>query len=231
MENTARGAVPHYHGHRARIKNRFVSHGVQSFSDYEIIELILTYCISQKDVKPIAKELIQRFTSFQGVLDASLDELETVSGIGRHSAILIKLIRSTADRYLLYTTRNKDIISSPRDLIHCCRSSMAHQDNEQFRIFYLNAKNEVLHDEVIQEGTIDQTAVYPRKIIEHALHNKAVSLICAHNHPSGDPEPSSHDRRLTRNLVEAASTLGITIHDHIVIGKKGYYSFRENGLL
>lgn len=223
--------VPHYTEHRQRIKKRFRENGLQVFHDYEVLEFILTYAIKQKDVKPEAKALLERFKNFQGVLDAPVEEVAKVSGVGEHSALLLKLIKDCSDYYLREKIKKKDVVSSPEDLINFCRSSMAHQGDEQFRVIYLNAKNEIIHDEIIQEGTVDQTAVYPRKIMEHALKEKAVALIFVHNHPSGNPEPSAHDRDLTRTLIKAAEPFAITIHDHIIIGKKGFFSFREEGLI
>lgn len=220
---------PHYLGHRKRIKDRFLNIGLESFRDYEALELLLTYAISQKDVKPIAKNLLSRFNSFQGVLEAPFEELKKISGVGDHSAILIKLIRACSDYYLKGKTPKKDIIASPEDLLNYCRSSMAHLSDEQFRVIHLNAKNEIIDEEIAQEGTVDQTTVYPRKIMEHALKKKSVALILVHNHPSGYPKPSVHDKNLTESLIKAAKTLGIKIHDHIIIGKNGHFSFKEEG--
>ncbi|MBN2106495.1 MAG: DNA repair protein RadC [Deltaproteobacteria bacterium] len=223
--------APHYKEHRKRIKERFSSEGLVPFRDYEVIELMLTYAIAQKDLKPLAKELIARFGSFQAVLEASVEDLQQVKGIGEHAALLIKLFRDAIQYYLRRTIKNLDIISSPADLVKYCTSAMAHLPDEQFRVVYLNAKNQVLADEVVQTGTVDQTAVYPRKIIERALSENAVALVLVHNHPSGSPEPSVHDRSLTASIVSAAATLDIRVHDHIVIGRNGYRSFREEGLL
>lgn len=224
-------SVLHYVEHRKRVKERFLKNGLQTFQDYEVLEFILTFAIHRKDVKPVAKDLIAKFNTFQGVLEASVDELTTVDGIGTHAAILLKLMRECSDYYLRFTLHKKNIIASPDDLIQYCRSSMAYRGNEQFRVIYLNAKNEMLKDEVIQEGTIDQTTVYPRKIIEHALREKAVALIFVHNHPSGNPEPSSHDKDLTYTLMKAAETFSIKIHDHIIIGINGYCSLKEEGMM
>jgi DNA repair protein RadC len=217
---------PHYVGHRRRLKDRFIKAGLEPFADYEVLEFLLTFSIAQKDVKPVAKELIDRFKSFQGVLDAPLDAVTSVQGVGEHSALLIKLAKACSDYYLRRKLHGKSIISSPEDLLNYCKSAMAGQSDEQFRIVYLNAKNEVLHDELLQEGTVDQSAVYPRKIIERALRQKAVALILVHNHPSGNPEPSSHDRHLTKMLIQLSESLGIKIHDHIIIGRNEYFSFR-----
>jgi len=222
---------PDYKEHRRRIKERFLAQGLEPFRDYEALELMLTYAIAQKDVKPLAKALVDRFGSFQKVLEAPVSELTSIHGIGEHAAILINFSRQCAQYYLRRTVLNREIISSPDDLVAYCKAAMAHLGNEQFRVVYLNAKNEVLQDEVLQEGTVDQTAVYPRKIIEQALKLKAVALILVHNHPSGNPEPSLQDRQLTSSIIAAAATMDIRIHDHIVIGRNGYRSFREEGML
>jgi len=215
-------------GHRKRIKEKFIQNGLTTFQDYEVLELILSYCIARKDVKPIAKDLLAHFGSFQAVLDAPLEVLQQVSSVGEHSALLLKLIRSSCTYYLSAVITHREVISSPQALINYLRASMAPLRDEQFRVVYLNTKNELLTDEIIQEGTIDQTAVYPRKIIERALSAGAVAIILAHNHPSGDPAPSSHDKQLTNALISATKPLSIRVHDHIIVGNKGYYSFAEN---
>lgn len=229
MMHTPQTPSEHGAGHRRRLKLKFKQHGLGAFYDYEVLELLLTWCIARKDVKPAAKNLIDRFKTFQAVVDAPLDQLLAVRDIGEHSALLIKLIRSCSDYYLASAAEKRDSISSPQALINYLRSSMAPLHDEQFRVIYLNAKNEMLRDEVVQEGTVDQTAVYPRKIVERALAAGAVSIILVHNHPSGDPSPSVHDTRLTEALVGATKLLSIRVHDHIIIGRYGYYSFAENG--
>ena len=230
MALSSRTGKPHYLGHRRRIKNRFISSSLDAFSDYEVLELLLTFAIMQKDVKPIAKDMVHRFSSFQGVLDAPVSELIKIKGISEHAALLIKLVKACSDYYLRKKIiSRKDIIASPDDLFAYCTSSMAALDNEQFRVIHLNSKNEVIYDEIIQEGTVDQTVVYPRKIMERALEKKSVALILVHNHPSGDPAPSRHDMHLTRSLAQPAGVFNISIHDHIIIGSHGHYSFREHG--
>jgi DNA repair protein RadC len=231
MAQTTRPPTDLTAGHRRRIKQKFKQQGLAGLNDYEVLELLLTWCILRKDVKPAAKKLLERFHSFQGVVDAPLEELTAVSDIGEHSALLIKLVRACCDYYLAAAVKQRDIISSPQSLISYLRTSMATLHDEQFRVVYLNAKNEILHHEVVQEGTIDQTAVYPRKIVERALAAGAVSIIVVHNHPSGDPAPSTHDRRLTEALVRATKVLSIRVHDHIIVGRYGYYSFAENSAL
>jgi DNA repair protein RadC len=222
---------PHYLGHRKRIRERFLKTGLASFHDYEVLELLLTFAIAQKDVKVLAKQLISRFQTFQGVLDAPLNELKTVAGIGEHCALLMKLVKECSDFYLRGKIYHKDIISSPEALLNYCKSAMAGLGDEQFRVIYLNTKNEIIADELLQEGTVDQSAVYPRKIIEHALKHRASALIFVHNHPSGSPEPSVHDKNLTDLLKQISENIGIKVHDHLIIGKQGYFSFREEGCI
>ncbi len=222
---------PSYLGHRSRIRDRFLEHGLDPFQDYEALELFLTYAISRKDVKPIAKHLIKRFGSFREVMDAGFDELQEVKDVGLHSAVLLKLIKACANRYLKEKAIHKPVISSPVALLDYCRLCMEGLKEEQFRVIFLNAKNEVLTEEVIQQGTIDQAAVYPRKIIERALTRKAKALIFVHNHPSGDPSPSQQDKELTQGLFRMARDLGIRVHDHLIIGQKGHFSFKEGELL
>lgn len=222
---------PHYQGHRKRIREHFLKTGLASFHDYEVLELVLTFVIARKDVKPLAKELITRFKTFQGVLDAPFNELKTVPGIGEQCAILIKLFKECSVFYLRGKIYHKDIISSPEALLNYCKTSMAGLENEQFRVIYLNTKNEVIADEPLQEGTVDQSAVYPRKIIEHALKHRASALIFVHNHPSGSPEPSIHDKNLTNLLTQVSENMGIKVHDHLIIGKQSYFSFREAGCI
>jgi DNA repair protein RadC len=223
--------TPHYKEHRKRIKERFRTQGLEPFRPYEALELMLTYAIAQKDLKPLAKDLLERFGSFQHVLEAPVEQLTQVDGIGEHAALLIKLFRECSQYYLRTTIKKLAVISSPVELVTYCKAAMAHLPDEQFRVVYLNAKNQVLADEVVQTGTVDQTAVYPRKIIELALQQNAVAIILVHNHPSGNPDPSVHDRNLTASIVSAAATVDIRVHDHIVIGRHGYRSFREEGLL
>lgn len=231
MKKSPKDPLPLYIDHRKRIKKRYLEAGLTSFHDYEVLELLLTFAINQKDVKPMAKELLARFKSVRGILDAPVEELKTIAGMGEHSAILIKLIRDFSDYYLREKACGRDVISSPADLLNYCRSSMACLKDEHFKVFHLNAKNEIIHDETLQEGTVDQTAVYPRKIIERALKHKAVALIFVHNHPSGSPQPSSHDKNLTRSLMKAAATMDIKVHDHLIIARDGYFSFNEEGLI
>ena len=218
-------------GHRKRLRERFKKVGLKGFHEYEFIELLLTYAIPQRDVKPLAKELIQRFDGLKGIFDASVEELTSVTGIGERTALLIKLLKEGATLYLKTRIKSKEVLSSPLDVFNFCQHALSGEKNEKFMVIYLTAKNEVIEVETLEEGTINQTAVYPRKVIEEALRHNAAALIFVHNHPSGDPTPSQTDRLLTEDLEKAASTIDIAIHDHIIIGKNSHFSGRENGWL
>ncbi len=222
---------PHYMGHKKRLKERFLKNGLESMADYEALELILSMAISRKDVKPLAKNLLNRFGSFSSVLDAKHEELLQVEGIGTSALAAIKLVKEGATKYLRGKSRNVCVISSPEALIDYCKTAMIGLRDEEFRVIFLNTKNEIIEDEVLCSGTIDQTAVYPRKVVERALLHGASSLIFVHNHPSGHPHPSGADRLLTKLLKEATSTVAVTVLDHLIIGKKGHYSFASEGIL
>ena len=222
---------PHYHGHRDRLRNRFLNGGPDSLNDYEMLELLLTYAIPMQDVKPLAKSLISSFHSFAGVMDASHQELVQVKGLGAHSATLIKLVKSCAEYYLKEQAIQRRSIPSLPVLVDYCRTSMGGLTDEQFRVIFLNPQNEIIAEETIQEGTVDQTVVYPRKVLEAALKYKATGLILVHNHPSGRLSPSSADRELTQAIIRAAQPLGITVLDHLIIAKQGHYSMAEHHLL
>ena len=222
---------PGYLGHRERLRERFSKVGTEGLHDYEILELLLTYTISQKDVKPIAKDLIKRFGGLSGVLDASSKELEAVSGLGPISATLIRLVKELCGVYLAEGMKNRDLLSSPQVVVDFGRAKLAGLPHESFMVVYLNTKNEIIDHQIIHEGTVDRAVIYPRRIIEAALNHHAASLILIHNHPSGHPEPSEEDEKLTRSIIEAARTVDIRVVDHIVVGKDGYFSFVEGHLL
>jgi DNA repair protein RadC len=224
--------VPDYVGHRKRLKARFLGTGLDSFQDYEVLELILTYTLARKDTKPLARNLLRTFGSLRGIVEAPLEELKKVKGVGEHSALLFKLIKAASERVLRdRVLQLEDVITSPGEVITYCQSKMGRLKDEQFRMIYLNTRNQVIDEEVLQEGTVDQTVVYPRKVMERALHLKATALILVHNHPGGSPYPSPEDRELTRTLAQAAKNLQIKIHDHLIIGQNSHFSFLENNLL
>jgi DNA repair protein RadC len=225
-----KGTSPH-EGHRQRLRERFKKAGINGFHDYEFIELLLTYSISQKDVKPIAKELLKHFNGLKGIFDASLEELTSLKGIGERTAILIKLLKEGATLYLKTHIKRREVLSAPQDVLNFCQLALSGEKNEKFAVIYLTTKNEVIEVEILEEGTINRTAVYPRKVIEGALRHHAAALIFVHNHPSGDPTPSHTDKRLTEDLGKAASAVDITVHDHIIIGTNSHFSGREHGWL
>jgi len=199
--------------------------------DYELLELLLTYAIPRRDVKPIAKELIERFKGITGVMNASQEELESIEGMGPISATLIRLVKELFGLYMAERMEGRDLLASPQAVVDFARVKLAGLSHEAFMVIYLNTKNEVIEYEVVHEGTVDRAIIYPRRIIESALSHHASGLILVHNHPSGYPEPSEDDRRLTRSIYEVAHTIDIRVLDHIIVGRNGYFSFREGGLL
>jgi DNA repair protein RadC len=223
--------TPHHKDHRKRLKKKFSESGVAAFHDYEVLELLLSYAISQKDVKPLAKELISKFGSLKGIMDAEKDSLEKVKGIGAHTAILIKLIKETGTLYLKEKAKEKPQITCTRELLDYCKTYMGGLKDEKFCVIYLDAQNRLMDIETIQEGIVNQAVVYPRKVLENALKQKASAVILVHNHPSGHVKPSDADIRLTKTIQETARILDIIVHDHIIIGENRFFSFREEGLI
>ncbi len=223
--------IPHYRGHRSRLKEKFVHSGVESFHDYEVLELLLGYAIPQKDVKPLAKTLLNTFGGIKGVSDADIETLCTVSGISNHTAILIKLIKEISGLYLKDHAKGKTQISCTSELLNYCKTRMGGLKDEQFCVIYLDAQNQLIDMETIQEGIVNQAVVYPRQVLENALRQKASAIILVHNHPSGHVRPSDADIRLTRTIQEAARMLEILVHDHVIIGENRFFSFREEGIM
>lgn len=216
-------------GHRKRLRKRFLKSGISGFHDYEIIELLLTYALNRGNVKPLAKALKKKFGGLKGVFDASLEDLQSIKGIGESSAILLKLLKVGADEYLKEKIRGKKVLSSLGDVLDYFRHALSGEKVEKFMAVYLNTKNRVVGVEILHEGTIDQAAVYPRQVIEGALRNGASALIFVHNHPSGDPSPSPEDRAITENLWRAAAAVDIAVHDHVIIGGNSHFSARRSG--
>jgi len=223
--------TPHYKDHRQRLKKKFSESGVDAFHDYEVLELLLSYAIPLKDVKPLAKELISRFGSLKGIMDAEKDSLEKVKGIGAHTAILIKLIKEMGILYLKEKAKEKPQITCTSELLDYCKTYMGGLKDERFCVIYLDAQNRMTDIETIQEGIVNQAVVYPRKVLENALKKKASAVILVHNHPSGHVKPSDADIRLTKTIQETAKILDIIVHDHIIIGENRFFSFREEGLI
>jgi DNA repair protein RadC len=223
--------TPHHLGHRDRLKARFERAGIAGLQDYEVLELLLFYAIPQGDVKPRAKELLMRFGSLKGVLDADPKALREISGIGPHSSLFFRIIRDVSSLYLRQRAEDKEQISSTKELIDYCLSSMGGLKDEHFAVIYLNARNKIIRVETIQEGIVNQAVVYPRKVLEKALTHKASAIILVHNHPSGHVRPSDADIRLTRVLQDAARVMDIVLHDHLIVGENRFFSFREEGIL
>jgi len=222
---------PHYLGHRERLRRRFQKTGAEGMQEYELLELLLTYAVPRKDVKPVAKNLIKRFGDLASVLDADLKELENAPGVGSISAILIKLVKELFCVYLERKMSHKDLLSSPKAVIDFARAKLAGYPHEVFMVIYLNAKNEVIEHKIIHEGTINRAIIYPRRVIEEALKCHATSLILVHNHPSGHPEPSEDDKNVMQIIKKVATPMDIDIVDHIIVAKNGYFSFAEQQLI
>ncbi|MEP9373333.1 DNA repair protein RadC [Mesorhizobium sp. KR1-2] len=220
---------PHYLGHRQRLRERFRQSGPETLSDYELLELLLFRSIPRADTKERAKALLKRFGSLAEVLGAPEHLLREVENIGEGAAMDLKIVAAAAQRMTRGEIEGREVLSSWDRVLDYCRASMAFEAREQFRILFLDKKNTLIADEVQQTGTVDHTPVYPREVVRRALELSATAVILVHNHPSGDPTPSRADIDMTKTIIEAARPLGIAVHDHIIIGKKGYASMK--GLL
>lgn len=222
---------PHYTGHRARLRERFLTSGPDALADYELLEMILFPAKPIGDVKPMAKALLKQFGSFAQVLMAEPIELMKVEGVNEGAVVAIKVAKSSAERLLREEFTDKPIIKSWTQLLDYCRIQIGHKQNEEFYILFLNNKLQLIADECQQKGTINHTPVYPREVVKRALELGASSIILVHNHPSGDVKPSRSDVDMTRQVVEAARPLGIEVHDHLIIGSRKHFSFRAEDLL
>jgi DNA repair protein RadC len=218
-------------GHRERLRKKFMTAGMDALHDHEVLELILTYVVRQQDVKDRAKELLREFGSLKEVVDAEIEDLEKVPGIGKNSVILLKLVKETAALYLKQKAKEKRQVSCTTELLDFCRTVMGAKKDEEFCVIYLDAQNQIIEFETIQKGIVNQAVVYPRQVLESALKKKASAIILAHNHPSGHVRPSDADIRLTKTIQETAKVLDILVHDHIIIGENRFFSFREEGLM
>jgi DNA repair protein RadC len=218
--------MPHYRGHRERLRSRFRDAGADAVTDYELLEQVLFRTIPQRDLKPLAKDLIAKFGSFAEVLAAPAQRLEEVKGIKEATATDLKIIHASAGRLARGAVKKRPVLSSWSAVLDYCRTTMAFADKEQFRIIFLDKRNQVIADEVQQTGTVDHTPVYPREVVKRGLELSATALILVHNHPSGDPTPSRADIQMTQSIVEIAKPLGISVHDHIIVGKEGHASLK-----
>ncbi|MEQ9146407.1 MAG: DNA repair protein RadC [Parvibaculaceae bacterium] len=225
------GPKPHYAGHRQRLRERFAKAGADGLADYELMELVLFRAIPRRDIKPLAKDLIARFGSFGAVLSADPARLREISGVSDAVISELKIVQAAALKLAQSQILDRPAISSWAALLDYCNASMAYNTTEQFRILFLDRKNILIADEVQQKGTIDHTPVYPREVVKRALELGASSIILVHNHPSGDPTPSQADIDMTRQIVDSARPLGVSVHDHLVIGKGNHASFKSLGLI
>ena len=225
-QSKAEDDQPHYHGHRDRLRARFVDVGGDSLPDYELLELLLFRSIPRRDVKPIAKELLRRFGTFAETLGAPPARLMEVDGVGESVVTDLKIVEAAARRIARGAVVKRPVLSSWSAVLDYCRTAMAFAEKEQFRLLFLDKRNALIADEVQQSGTVDHTPVYPREVVKRALELSASALILVHNHPSGDPTPSSADIKMTRDIVETAKPLGIAVHDHIIVGRDGHASLK-----
>jgi DNA repair protein RadC len=229
---SARAAPPpHHHGHRERLRDRAAKGGLDALPDYELLEMLLFRTIPRGDVKPLAKALIARFGSFGAVLGASVETLKTVPGVGQAVALDLKLAHEAALRVTREQVSARPVISSWSALLDYVRTALAHEPREQVRVLFLDKKNQLIADELMNRGTVDHAPVYPREVARRALELSASAVILVHNHPSGDPTPSSADIDMTRQVIDALRPLRISVHDHLVVGRGGTASFKSLGLI
>ncbi|MEM9045168.1 MAG: DNA repair protein RadC [Pseudomonadota bacterium] len=224
-------AAKHYHNHRGRLRQRFLQSGSASLADYEMLELVLFRAIPRRDVKPLAKALLNLFGDFNGVISAPIKRLSEVAGVGDAVICELKIVEAAAQRLARSRVINRPILTSWTQLMDYCKTCMAHRETEQFRILYLDRKNVLIADEVQASGTVDHVPVYPREVVKRALELNASALILVHNHPSGDPTPSAQDIDMTQQIIDAGRTMSLTVHDHVIIGKQADTSFRSLGLI
>ena len=226
-----RPAPPGHTGHRQRLKQRFLEGGADALPDYELLELILFLGVPQKDTKPLAKALLAEFKTFADVVSADPARLRKVTGVTPGAVTALKTVAAAAHRLKFGQIRKQDVLSSLEQVVDYCVSRMGFEGKEQFRVLLLDKKNALVHDQEVARGTVDHVPVYVREVLSLALERNASALILVHNHPSGDPTPSAADITMTREIRDAAQKLGITVHDHLVIGRGRHVSFRAQGLL
>ncbi len=219
-------ASPHYFGHRERLRTRFREAGSDALSDYEFLELVLFRALPRRDVKPLAKALIAKFGSFAEVVAAPAARLAEVKGLGDAAITDLKIVHAAAGRMARGQVHKRPVLSSWNAVLDYCRTTMAFADREQLRVLFLDKRNQLIADELQQVGTVDHTPVYPREVVKRALELSATAIILVHNHPSGDPSPSRADIQMTQSILEISKPLGISVHDHIIVGKEGHVSFK-----
>lgn len=230
---TTEAEKPLYLGHRKRLRERFLKSGFDGFSDHEVVELLLTLAIPRLDVKEPAKILLIRFGSLRGIVDAPIEEIRKVKGIGEVAPVALKVVREAANLYLQQTAEERESLADPEVLVYYWRTRIGALPHEVFQVGYLDSGYRLLRDgvETIEEGTTDRATVYPRRVVEAALRRKAAALVFAHNHPNGNVQPSEQDKTLTRALVLATTTVQIKVLDHLIVSANDAFSFRKAGLL
>ncbi len=222
---------PHYVGHRKRLKEKFLKADTAAFSDYELLELLLFQSTPRKDVKPLAKQMLQEFGDFNQLINAGREKILAVGDANEGVFLQLRIVREILNRIFYEQVKNRNVISSWGTLLDYLKFNMGCLKLEQFRVLFLNKKNMLIADEVMATGTIDQTPVYPREIVKKSLFHEAGAIILVHNHPSGSTKPSNSDIDLTTQIVNACNTINVTVHDHVIIGSGDYYSFKSNMLL
>ena len=218
-------------GHRKRLRKRFLKSGLEGFHDYEIVELLLTLGTPRRDCKASAKEVLKKFGSLRGVLEAPAEELTTIHGIGANNVIGLKLSQAIALRYLSDKVVGQDFLRSSEEVVDYLRLKLRDRSREVFLVIFLNGRNQITAMEEMFEGTLTTSAVYPREVIDRTLKNKAAALVLVHNHPSGNSQPSKEDLDITKRLKDAAASIDVSIHDHLIIAGDDFYSFADHGIL
>lgn len=221
----------HFLGHRKRLKDKFLQAPLGSLADYELIELLLFLSIPRKDVKPLSKTLLHKFGCLGSLIHAEPDRLMDIKGMNQGVYTNIKLIREILQRSLRTEVMNQNVLSSWAELLKYLRTVMGHIKYEQFRILFLDKRNKLIADEIQAEGTIDQTPVYPREVVRRTLFHAATAIVLVHNHPSGDPNPSKADIELTKHIIQACKAINVIVHDHVIITKNDFFSFKTNMLM
>jgi DNA repair protein RadC len=225
-DNGLADATPHYLGHRERLRGRFRKAGADALSDYELLELLLFRALPRRDVKPLAKLLLEKFGSFAEVIAAPEKRLAEVKGLGEACITDLKIVQAAASRLLHGAVQKRPVLSSWASVLDYCRTAQAFADREQFRVLFLDKRNQLIADELQQTGTVDHTPVYPREVVKRALELSASAIVLVHNHPGGDPTPSRADIEMTKRIIEVARGLGIEVHDHIIVGRDGHASMK-----
>jgi DNA repair protein RadC len=223
--------APHYHGHRERLRQRFRDAGSEAVTDYELLELVLFRALPRRDLKPLAKQLLATFGSFAEALAAPRERLAEIKGLGEAGITDLKIVHAAANRLARGQVKQRPVLSSWSHVLDYCRTAMAFENKEQFRVLFLDKRNALIADEVQQTGTVDHTPVYPREVVKRALELSATAIVLVHNHPSGDPTPSRADIEMTKAIVEVARALGIAVHDHLIVGKDGHASLKALKLI